>query len=169
MPDTDLSRRHLEVTWTDPAILYGAHEAMTSLELFRAVRDGTVPLEPAMALLGARLTRVEPGEVTLTLEPAEHHYDQSGTVQPGILSALADTAAGYAVHTQTAIGVRCATLELHASLLEPITIASGTISCVGRTIRIGARTATADASIYDSRGRLCSQVGTTFIVLPSAA
>jgi uncharacterized protein (TIGR00369 family) len=161
--------RQLEVTWADPAILYGTHETMTSIELFRAVRDGKVPLEPAMRLLGARMAKVEEGEVTLTLDPAEHHYDQSGAVQPGIIAALTDTASGYAIHTKTALGVRCATLELQLSLLEPITIASGTISCIGRAVRIGARTATGDASVYDSTGRLCATMSTTFIVLPPAA
>jgi uncharacterized protein (TIGR00369 family) len=163
------SDRRLEVTWADPAILYGAHETMTSIELFRAVRDGTVPLEPAMRLLGARMTKVEPGEVTLSLDPAEHHYDQAGAVQAGILAALTDTASGYAIHTKVALGVRCATLELQLSLLEPITVASGRIACVGRAVRIGARTATGDASIYDSAGRLCATMSTTFIVLPPAS
>jgi uncharacterized protein (TIGR00369 family) len=157
------------VTWTDPSVLYAAHERMPSIELFRAVRDGTVPLEPAMALLGVRMAVVEPGTVTLTLEPGECHCDISGNVQPGILAALADTAAGYAIHTRTARGVRCATLELQVSLLEPVTVASGTISCVGRVIRIGSRTATADAQIFDAAGTLCATMSTTFMVLNPAS
>jgi uncharacterized protein (TIGR00369 family) len=157
------------VTWTDPSVLYAAHERMPSIELFRAVRDGTVPLEPAMALLGVRMAVVEPGTVTLTLEPGECHCDLSGSVQPGILAALADTAAGYAIHTQTALGIRCATLELRISLLEPVTVASGTISCVGRVIRIGSRTTVAEAQIFDAAGKLCATMSTTFMVLNPAS
>ncbi|MDB5397128.1 MAG: hypothetical protein JWM91_4634 [Rhodospirillales bacterium] len=157
--------RRIDIAWTDPSVLYAAHEQMTSIDLFRAVCDGKVPIEPCMALLGAKLTAVEPGEVTMTLDPAEHHYDHSGTVQAGILAALTDTAAGYAIHTKAALGIRCATLELQVSLLEPITIRSGRISCVGRAISIGARTATAEAHIFDSAGRLCTTMSTSFIVL----
>jgi uncharacterized protein (TIGR00369 family) len=154
------------VTWADPSVLYAAHKQSTSIDLFRAVRDGRVPIEPCMALLGAELTRVASGEITLELTPAEQHLDQSGAVQPGILAALTDTAAGYAIHTRVPLGVRCATLELQVSLMEPVTLASGRISVVGRAIRIGARTATAEAKVLDSAGKLCSLMSTTFIVLP---
>jgi uncharacterized protein (TIGR00369 family) len=154
------------VSWTDPAVLYTAHKQLTSIDLFRAVRDGKVPIEPAMSLLGALLTAVEPGEIVMEMTPAEQHLDHTGVVQPGILTALTDTAAGYAIHTQVPLGVRCATLEMQVSLLEPVIIASGRIQVVGRAIRIGARTATCEAKVLDSAGKLCSLMTATFIVLP---
>ena len=58
------------VTWGDPAQLYAAHKQSTSIDLFRAVRDGRMPIEPCMALLGAKLTKVAPGEITLMMTPA---------------------------------------------------------------------------------------------------
>jgi len=161
-------KHEVTVTWGDPAQLYAAHKQSTSIDLFRAVRDGRMPIEPCMALLGAKLTKVEPGEITLMLTPAEQHYDQSGTVQAGILAALTDTAAGYAIHTRVPLGIRCATLELQVSLLKPLTAASGRISIVGRAIRTGSRTATAEAKVLDSAGELCSLMSSTFIVLPPA-
>jgi uncharacterized protein (TIGR00369 family) len=161
-------KHQVTVGWADPALLYAAHKQSTSIELFRAVRDGRVPLEPCMALLGAKMTKVAPGEITLELTPGEQHLDHSGAVQPGILAALTDTAAGYAIHTRVPLGVRCATLELQVSLIKPVTAASGRISCVGRAIRIGSRTATAEAKILDSAGELCSLMSSTFIVLPPA-
>jgi uncharacterized protein (TIGR00369 family) len=159
-------KHRMTVTWADPAVLYAAHKQSTSIDLFRAVRDGRVPLEPAMALIGASLTKVAPGEIVMEMTPAEQHLDLSGTVQPGILAALTDTAAGYAIHTRVPLGVRCATLELQVSLLEPVTIASGRIRVVGQAGRIGSRTATAEAKVLDSAGKLCSLMSTTFIVLP---
>jgi len=154
------------VTWTDPSLLYAAHERLSSIELFRAVRDGQVPIEPAMALLGAKLAKVEPGEIVMEMTPAEEHLDLSRTVQPGILTAITDTAAGYAIHTLVPLGVRCATLEMQVNLLEPVTVASGRISVVGSAIRVGARTATCEAKVLDSAGKLCSLMTATFIVLP---
>jgi uncharacterized protein (TIGR00369 family) len=159
-------KRQTAVTWADPAILYTAHKHMSSIDLFRAVRDGRVPIEPCMALLGATLTKVEPGEIRLELTPGERHLDLSRTVQPGILAALTDTAAGYAIHTRVPTGVRCATLELQVSLIEPVTLASGRITVIGTASRIGARTATAQAKVLDSAGKLCSLMSSTFIVLP---
>jgi uncharacterized protein (TIGR00369 family) len=161
-------KHEVTVAWAEPSALYAAHKQMTSIDLFRAVRDGRVPLEPCMALLGAKLTKVTPGEITLEFTPAEQHYDQSGTVQAGILVALTDTAAGYAIHTRVPLGVRCATLELQVSLIKPLTAAAGRIIVVGRAIRIGSRTATAEAKVLDSAGELCSLMSATFIVLPPA-
>lgn len=160
------TKHQTTVSWAEPSVLYAAHKTMTSIELFRAVRDGDVPIEPGMALLGAILTKVEPGEIVMELIPAEQHLDHTGVVQPGILTALTDTAAGYAVHTHVPLGVRCATLEMQVSLLEPVTIASGRISVVGRAIRVGARTATCEAKVLDAAGKLCSLMSATFIVLP---
>jgi uncharacterized protein (TIGR00369 family) len=154
------------IAWTDPAVLYAAHKRLSSIELFRSVRDGKVPLEPAMCLLGASLTKVAPGEIVMEMTPAERHLDLSGTVQPGILAALTDTAAGYAIHTRVPLGVRCATLNLQVSLLQPVTLASGRISVIGRAVRIGSRTATCEAKVLDRAGNLCSLMGATFIVLP---
>ena len=162
------AKHEVTVTWGDPAKLYAAHKQSTSIDLFRAVRDGRMPIEPCMALLGAKLTKVEPGAITLEMTPAEQHCDQSGTVQAGILAALTDTAAGYAIHTRVPLGIRCATLELQVSLLKPLTMASGRISVIGTAIRIGSRTATAEAKVLDSTGELCSLMSSTFIVLPPA-
>src|ERR1700751_3515710 len=88
------------VAWSDPNIIYSAHARMKSIDLFRAIRDGKLPLEPSMSLVGAELTGVEPGEVRIAMVPAERHYDHAGAVQTGILAALTDTAAGYAIHTR---------------------------------------------------------------------
>lgn len=160
------TKHQTTVSWAEPSVLYAAHKTMTSIDLFRAVRDGHVPIEPGMALLGATLTTVEPGEIVMELTPAEQHLDHTGGVQPGILAALADTAAGYAIHTQVPLGVRCATLEMQVSLLEPVTIDSGRISVIGRAIQVGARTATCEAKVLDTAGKLCSLMNATFIVLP---
>src|ERR1700744_5573453 len=118
------------VAWTDPAVLYAAHRQLTSVELFRAVRDGKVPLEPAMCLIGATLTKVAPGEIVMEMTPAEQPLDHTCVMQPGILAALTNTAAGYAVHTRVPLGVRCANLEVQGSLMEPVTIAPGPVKSV---------------------------------------
>jgi uncharacterized protein (TIGR00369 family) len=162
------ANRGVLVTWSEPTRLYAARKLMKPIDLFRAVRDGSIPIEPCMALLGAELVLVEPGKVALALLPAEQHLDHGGAMQAGILTALTDTAAGYAIHTRVPAGVSCATLELQVSLLHPVTLESGHISCVGRAIRVGARTATAEARVIDAAGNLCALMSTTFIVLPPA-
>jgi uncharacterized protein (TIGR00369 family) len=137
---------------------------MSSLDLFRAMLAGELPHEPAMAMLGVRLVSVEPGEVGLRLEPGPHHCDHRGRVHGGILAAITDTAAGYAIHTRLDRGWTAATLELHQNFSLPVTLESGPIACVGRVTHLGRRTAVAEADIVDSRGDLCVRMGTTMIV-----
>lgn len=155
-----------EITWGDPWTIYAAHKRMKSIDLFRAMKDGKVPMEPSLSLVGAELIGVRPGEVRVRLEPGERHYDQSGAVQAGILAALTDTASGYAIHTRVPLGVRCATLELQVSSIRPVTAATGPITIVGRAVRVGSRIATGEARIEDGQGALYMLMSTTFIVLP---
>lgn len=163
-----VSKNSTVVTWGDPNLIYSAHQRMKSIDLFRAIKDGKLPLEPSMSLVGAELTGVKPGVVKISLVPDKRHYDQSGAVQTSILLALTDTAAGYAIHTRVPLGVRCATLELQVSVIRPVTVETGRITVIGRAMRVGARTATAEARIEDSQGDLLMLMSTTFIVLPPA-
>jgi uncharacterized protein (TIGR00369 family) len=156
------------VTWGDPNLIYAAHKRMKSIDLFRAIKDGKLPLEPSMSLVGAELTGVKPGVVKIALTPDKRHYDQSGAVQNSILLALTDTAAGYAIHTRVPLGVRCATLQLQVSVIQPVTVETGRITIIGRATRVGARTANAEARIEDSQGVLHMLMSTSFIVLPPA-
>ena len=52
-----------------------------------------------MATLGARLARVEPGEVEIELGHAPHILQQHGFIHGGAVTAIADSAAGYAALT----------------------------------------------------------------------
>jgi uncharacterized protein (TIGR00369 family) len=126
---------------------------------------GEYPVPPSFALLGLTAVSVEPGEVTFALDPAEQHYNLIACVHGGILSALCDTAAGLAVHSKLPFGKTCTTLELHVNFIRPVSVEGGRALCVGRVIHLGGRTATAEARITDSQGRLCAHMGTTLMVL----
>lgn len=160
-------RRHAAVSWCDPQVIYGAHRTMSSLELFRAMQAGELPMEPAMALVGAELERVEEGDVVFALVVGERHLDHTGCLHGGILGALVDTAAGYAVHTKLPVGVRCASVEFHLNIVEPITPASGRIRIAGRVGHVGRRTAACEAEVRDQAGALKALMGMTMIVLPA--
>jgi uncharacterized protein (TIGR00369 family) len=154
------------VAWCSPVVIYDAHRTMSSLDLFRAMQQGRLPLEPAMALIGAEIEAVEPGHVVFALEVGERHLDHTGSLQPGILAALADTAAGYAVHTMLPLGGRAASVEFHVSLIAPIPMTAGRIRVAGAASHVGRRTATCAATVTDQAGALCATMGMTMMVLP---
>ena len=84
--------RTLSVTWEDPLALAEAGRSLAGIEFLRAIRDGRLPHPPICALLGYRLTEVEPGHAVFEIAPAEQHYNPIGVVHGGIAMTLLDSA-----------------------------------------------------------------------------
>ncbi len=60
-----------------------------------------------MNLLGARLVRVEPGEVAIELPFRDDLSRQHGFFHAGVTSTIADSAGGYAGFTLLPADARC--------------------------------------------------------------
>lgn len=165
MSDAAKHNRQLTVSWADPSVLQGIEKTMPWIDILRGMVSGEMPLPPSFELQGFKPISVEPGEMVFAIDPAEQHYNLIACVHGGILSALCDTAAGLAVHSRLPFGKTCTTLELHINFIRAVSMASGRATCVGKVIHLGARTATAEARITDSQGRLCAHMGTTLMVL----
>lgn len=74
-----------------------------------------------MHTLGAKLTRVAPGEVNIDLPYDPTLTQQDGYLHAGVLTTLADTASGYAAHTLMEVGTRVLTVEFKMNFLAPAT------------------------------------------------
>jgi len=72
-----------------------------------------------MATLGAELGDVSPGAVEILLRPRPAVSQQHGFVHAGALSAIADTAAGYAALSVMPAGSGVLTTEFKINLLAP--------------------------------------------------
>ena len=107
------------------------------------------------------------GWARFELEPAEWHYNALGTVHGGILSTLADTALGCAVHTKLPAGTGYTSLDLTIKFTRAATVDSGLLTCEGTVVTIGRRTATAEARITDGSGRVIAHAVTTCLLIPS--
>ncbi len=165
MSDAAKHNRQLTVSWADPSVLQGIEKKLPWIDILRGMVSGELPMPPSFELQGFKPISVEPGEMVFALDPAEQHYNLIACVHGGILSALCDTAAGLAVHSRLPFGKTCTTLELHINFIRAVSVASGRATCTGKVIHLGARTATAEARIIDSQGRLCAHMGTTLMVL----
>ena len=84
----------------------------------------------------------------------EFHYNPLGSVHGGMLATMLDTAAGCAVHSTLAVGEGYTSLDLTTKFLRPATLESGLLTCVGKVISRGRRTALAEAHLTDEAGRL---------------
>jgi uncharacterized protein (TIGR00369 family) len=72
-----------------------------------------------MDLIGASLTRVEPGVVEITLPYRADLTQQHGYVHAGIVTAIADTACGYAAYSLMPVGSDVLAVEFKVNLLRP--------------------------------------------------
>jgi len=93
-----------------------------------------------MATLGATLDKVEPGFVEIALVPSPAVSQQHGFVHAGAVSAIADSAAGYAALSVMPEGTGVLTAEFKINLLAPASgeriIARGRVVKSGRTLTL---------------------------------
>lgn len=148
----------------------GAARVMSGLAYLEAMINGEAPRAPIGELMGFDGVSVEEGRVVVEVEPAEYHYNTVGKVHGGLAATLLDTVTGCAVHSVLPAGTGYATLDLKVTFLRPITVATGRMSCEGKTIHVGGRIATAEGRLTDAEGRLYAHATSTCVLLrPRAA
>lgn len=97
---------------------------------------------PINRLLGLSLLSSSPDGATITLAPRAEFAQEYGVIHGGVLSALADTAAVYALHPVLAPGQRMTSIEFKVNFLAPATAAGGEVIAAsslakrGRTIAV---------------------------------
>ena len=93
-----------------------------------------------MGLIGARLTRVEPGLVHIALPFRPDLTQQHGFFHAGVSSTIADSAGGYAGYTLFPADSSVLTVEFKINLLAPADgeslLATGRVKRAGRTLTI---------------------------------
>lgn len=94
----------------------------------------------AMKTLGAELIAVEPGYCAIALVPRPEVAQQHGYVHAGVVTAIADSAGGYAGFTLFPVGASVLSVEFKINLLAPATgdrlVAEGFVVKPGRTLVI---------------------------------
>lgn len=72
-----------------------------------------------MQLIGAELTSVEPGVVEISLPYRKELTQQDGFLHAGIITTIADSAAGYAAFSLMPAGSGVLSVEFKVNLLRP--------------------------------------------------
>jgi uncharacterized protein (TIGR00369 family) len=123
-----------------------------------------------MATLGARITAVTPGEVTIMLPVAPSVSQQHGFVHAGAVAAIADSAAGYAALTLMPEGAGVLTTEFKINLVAPAAgerlLARGRIIKAGRTLTLAM---TEVHAVADGREKLCAVLTATLMTMAGRA
>ena len=120
----------------------------------------------AMALFGAELAEVGPGHCEIRLPWREELSQQHGFFHGGVLSAIADSAAGYASFSLMPADASVLTIEFKTNFLSPargdLLIARGRVVKAGRTLSV------AEADTFAVAGddeTLCATLLATLMVV----
>lgn len=75
--------------------------------------------QSVMQLIGAKLTRIEPGVIEINLPYRTDLAQQHGYLHAGIVSTIADSACGYAAYSLMPAGSEVLSVEFKVNLLRP--------------------------------------------------
>jgi uncharacterized protein (TIGR00369 family) len=75
--------------------------------------------QPAMALIGATISLLEPGQVEVSFPFRSELTQQDGFIHAGIIAAAADSACGYAALSSMPAGSDVLSVEFKLNLLRP--------------------------------------------------
>ena len=101
---------------------------------------GETPMPAAATLIGMRLESFAAGEALVVLDATAAHANPMGTVQGGILAAVADAAMGWAFMTNLGENESYTTLEMKINFLRPVWAgrleARGRVKSAGRNVSL---------------------------------
>ncbi len=131
-----------------------------------AMLRGDVPPPPVAQLLGLRLVSWAEGEAVFELDVRPEHANPMGTVQGGVICALADAAMGMAYASRLVDGETFTTLELKTNYLRRVV--DGTLAATGRVVHGGRTVGLTTCEIVDGEGRIVAHATSTCMTLRDA-
>ena len=128
---------------------------------------GEIPPPAAATRIGMRLASFSPGEAVVTLDADASHANPMGTVQGGILAAIADAAMGWAYMTTLADGESYTTLELKTNFLRPVR--AGRLEARARVRNAGRTIGLVECDVLADGGKAAAYAVSTCLVLRGEA
>ena len=134
------------------------------LSFIRAMLQGELPYPPICETLNFFLVEAEKGRAVFQGTPQFSHYNPIGSVHGGWYCTILDSALGCAVQTTLPKGKGYTTLEVKVNMIRALNDKSGPVRAEGRIIHSGGQTAVAEATLYDSNGKLYASATTTCLI-----
>ena len=118
--------------------------------------------QKAMALIGASLAAVEPGQVEIALPYRDDLTQQKGFIHGGIIGMIADTACGYAAFSLMPADCSLVTVEYKINILAP---ARGSLVARGEVLRPGRTLTVTRGEVYSEDGKHVASMQQTLMML----
>jgi uncharacterized protein (TIGR00369 family) len=119
--------------------------------------------QKAMALIGASLGMVEPGQVEIALPYRDDLTQQKGFIHGGIIGMIADSACGYSAYSLMPASASLVTVEYKINILAP---ARGALLARGHVIRPGRTLTVTRGEVYAEDGKQVAIMQQTLMMLP---
>jgi uncharacterized protein (TIGR00369 family) len=137
------------------------------LDGMQAMLRGEVPPPAAATKIGMRLASFKNGEAVVELDADASHANPMGTVQGGILAAIADAAMGWAYMTTLAEGESYTTLEIKTNFLRPVR--AGRLEARARVRNAGRTVGLVECDVVAEGGKVAAYAVSTCMVLRDEA
>lgn len=117
---------------------------------------------PFGSFLGIQMLEAKNGKSHCRIELQDHHMNNGGRVHGGVLTSLADTAAGMAVRTVRPEDSHAATTDLSIAFIRPP--AGDTLEAHAEVIHAGRRLFRAEISVFSAE-KLVARTTATFMII----
>ena len=131
-----------------------------------AMLRGEAPPPAAAILLGMRLASFASGEALVELDATAAHGNPMGTVQGGVLAAVADAAMGWAYMTTLGESESYTTVEMKVNFLRAVR--AGRLSARARVKNAGRSLGLIECDVLDSGDKLVAHAVSTCMILRPA-
>ncbi|SHL06864.1 PaaI family thioesterase [Hymenobacter psychrotolerans] len=117
-----------------------------------------------MHLIGADLTRIEPGRVEAEVTLQQQHQQHTGFAHGGLVATMADLVAGFAAVTLVPEGTGVVTAELKTSYLHPGV--GQKLRAVGWVLKAGRRLHFCESEVWCDDKLIAKATATMAVVEP---
>ncbi|WP_241565988.1 PaaI family thioesterase [Prescottella agglutinans] len=145
-----------ELVVPEPEVVTAADvlAAMPGLAILEAMAAGSVRRGPLAGLVDLTVDAATRGTVTARMTPQAWMSNEIGTVQGGVLLAVADLASGLAAQTLTEPGDTFRTLDAHLDLVRSPAVDGPPIRVESEVVRAGRRLALIETRLTGADGHL---------------
>jgi uncharacterized protein (TIGR00369 family) len=136
---------------------------MGGLEYLQAVQSGAIPAAPLAGPLVIDIAVCDRGRVVVTCTPNGPGDDEAGSIRSGVVCAILDAAAGYAVLSMLAPGQGQSSVEMKVSHFES-RCRGDVLTAVGTVKKLGSRVAFAEAVATDAYGDVVATATSSAVI-----
>ena len=139
------------------------HNTLTGLEYMQAVVAKKIPMPPMAETIPMQCIAAEAGMVTFSARADDRHLNRANNVHGGFTATVMDSVTSCALRTALEAGAGFVTIELNVKMLRPVP-SHVDLRAEGKLINVSRRLGTAEARLFDDKGKLCAHSTATFVV-----